>query len=420
MRRVVITGLGTVNPLGNGVSHTWDKLIAGESGIQKIENFDTSDLVAKVGGVVPRGEEKGEFNPKDYLSPKEIRRTSDFILFAIAAADEALADSGYIADTEEKQARSGVVIGGGVGGIEDSAGSGITVNLERTPRKLSPFFLPSILINLAAGQVSIRHHFKGPNCAAVTACATGTHAIADAARLIGNDEADVILTGSAESSICRVSYAAFSAMKALSSTEDPKVASTPWNKSRNGFVMGEGAGVLVLEEYEHAKARGAKIYAEIVGYGMSGDAHHITAPAPDGSGAFRAMNAAVKRAGINANEIDYINAHGTSTPLGDMLELKAIKKLLGDDYGKTTISSTKSAIGHLLGASGSVEGVFLTKALSEGVIPPTLNLTDPDDDAQGFDLTPLESKKRDIKYALSNSFGFGGTNGTILIKKMED
>jgi 3-oxoacyl-[acyl-carrier-protein] synthase II len=415
MRRVVITGIGLVTPLGVGAEFVWKQLIEGQSGIRAIQSFDVSDLPAKIAGQVPRGETaSGAFNADDWVPPKEQRKMDEFIVYALAAADQAVADAGWKPAADEDRERTGVMIGSGIGGLPGITEGAITLH-ERGPRRLSPFFIPSNLINLASGHVSIRYGFTGPNHAVVTACSTGAHAIGDAARLIMWDDADVMVCGGAEAAICRLGLAGFAAARALSTgfNDQPSRASRPWDEARDGFVMGEGAGVLVLEELEHAKKRGAKIYAEVVGYGMSGDAHHITAPAEDGNGAFRAMRNALKRAGIGPEKIDYINAHGTSTPLGDEIELGAVKRLFGEHAYAVSMSSTKSSIGHLLGAAGSVEAIFSILAMRDGVVPPTLNLEKPSAGCD-IDLVPLQAKQRSVRYALSNSFGFGGTNASLV------
>ena len=418
MRRVVVTGLGIVCPLGAGVETVWRRLIAGESGLRKIDQFQVDDLPAKVAGVIPRGEgSEGAFNADAVLEPKEQRKVDDFITFAMAAAEEALADAGWAPQTEDDRCATGVLIGSGIGGlqgIEEAA----HILRDKGPRRISPFFIPGRLINLASGQVSIRHGLKGPNHAVVTACSTGAHAIGDASRLIALGDADVMVAGGTESPICRIAVAGFSACRALSTAfnDEPERASRPYDKLRDGFVMGEGAGIVVLEELEHARARGAKIYGEVVGYGMSGDAYHITAPAMDGDGAYRCMKAALKRAGVEPSEIDYINAHGTSTPLGDEIELGAVTRLVGNAAGKITMSSTKSAIGHLLGAAGSVEAIFSLLAIRDQVAPPTLNLDDPSVET-ALDLVPHKAKPMSIDVALSNSFGFGGTNASLVFRR---
>jgi 3-oxoacyl-[acyl-carrier-protein] synthase II len=415
MRRIVVTGIGLVTPLGVGTETVWQRLIQGRSGIGGIQAFDVSDLPAKIAGSVPRGETKaGAFNADEWVPPKEQRKMDPFIIFALAAAEQAVKDSGWLPEGAEDRERTGVMIGSGIGGLPGITEGALTLH-ERGPRRLSPFFIPSNLINLASGHVSIRFGFSGPNHAVVTACSSGAHAIGDAARLIQFEDADVMVCGGAEAAICRLGIAGFAAARALSTgfNDEPQRASRPWDKRRDGFVMGEGAGILVLEELEHAKRRGAKIYAEVIGYGLSGDAHHITAPAEDGNGAFRAMRNALKRSGLSADSIDYVNAHGTSTPLGDEIELGAVKRLFGDHAYKLSMSSTKSAIGHLLGAAGSVEAIFSILAMRDGIVPPTLNLEDPSEGCD-IDLVPLRAKERKVRYALSNSFGFGGTNASLI------
>ena len=417
-RRVVVTGIGAVTPLGAGVDNIWGRILNGESGAGRIEGFDVSDLAVKIACEVPLGDrESGRFNADDHVSPKDQRKMDRFILYGIGAADEAIADAGWTPDSDEELERTGVMIGSGIGGLETIAEAAMVLR-DKGPRRVSPFFIPSSLINLASGQVSIKYGYKGPNHAPVTACSTGAHAIGDASRLIGFGDADVMIAGGAEAAVCRLGIAGFAAARALSSdfNDEPTRASRPWDKDRDGFVMGEGAGVVVLEEYEHAKARGAKIYAEIAGYGLSGDAHHITSPPPDGNGGYRAMQSALRNAGMNIEDIDYVNAHGTSTPLGDEIELGAVKRLFGDHAYKLSMSSTKSAIGHLLGAAGAVEAIFSVKAILDGVAPPTLNLENPSDGCD-IDLVPLQAKERKIDAALSNSFGFGGTNASVIFKK---
>ena len=416
MRRVVVTGLGLVCPLGLGVDFVWRKLVAGKSGITRINNFDTSDLNCKIAGQAPFGpSETGGFNPDEWVQPKDQKKMDRFIICAVAAAAEAVSDAGWTPTEQTALDRTGVLIGSGIGGLPGIAETAVTLH-ERGPRRVSPFFIASDLINLASGQVSIRFGFRGPNHSVVTACASGAHAIGDAARMIMWDDVDVMLAGGAESTVCRIGIAGFSASRALSTgfNDTPEAASRPWDIDRDGFVMGEGAGVLVLEELGHAKARGAQIYAEITGYGMSGDAHHITAPAPDGNGAFRAMQTALKRSKLNPEDVDYINAHGTSTPLGDEIEVGAVKKLFGAAAYDLSMSSTKSAIGHLLGAAGAAEAVFCIKALNEGVCPPTLNLDTPSDGCD-IDLVPHQAKERPIENVMSNSFGFGGTNASLIL-----
>ena len=418
MRRVVVTGLGLVTPLGCGVEESWAGITASRSGISAITGIDVSDLPNRIAGQVPRGTEKGQFNCDEYIEPKEQKKMDDFIHFAIGAASQAVVDAGIADFSEEDKLKTGVMIGSGIGGlriIEET----VLMMKEKGPRRVSPFFIPAALINLASGQLSIKYGFKGPNHSVVTACSTGAHAIGDAARLIMWGDADTMVAGGAEATICRIGLAGFAAARALSTgyNDTPEKGSRPWDKGRDGFVMGEGAGVVVLEEYEHAKKRGAKIYAEVVGYGLSGDAYHITAPAPEHDGAFRAMKAALNRAGLNTSDIDYINAHGTSTPLGDELELKAVKNLFGDDAYKLAMSSTKSAIGHLLGAAGAVEAIFSILAIHHQIAPPTLNLDDP---SEGCDLNLVAhtAQPRKINAALSNSFGFGGTNASLIVKKV--
>jgi 3-oxoacyl-[acyl-carrier-protein] synthase II len=416
MRRVVVTGLGTVCPLGVGVRHVWRRLINGESGIGAIQSFDTSDLSCKIAGQLPAGvAADGGFDPDEWVEPKDQRKMDRFIVCAIAAAREAVANSGWEPQSDEERNRTGVMIGSGIGGLPGICETSITLH-ERGPRRVSPFFIASNLINLASGQVSIRFGFRGPNHAVVTACASGAHAIGDAARLIALDDADVMVAGGAEATVCRIGIAGFAASKALSTrfNDTPLKASRPWDIDRDGFIMGEGAGILILEELEHAKKRGAHIYAEVIGYGLSGDAHHITAPAEDGNGAFRAMQAALKRARMNPEDIDYVNAHGTSTPLGDEIEVGAVKRLYGDHAYKLSMSSTKSAIGHLLGAAGAVEAIFCIKALESGIVPPTLNLDNPSPGCD-IDLVPHKAKERRVRNVMSNSFGFGGTNASLVL-----
>ena len=415
MRRVVITGIGLVTPLGNGVDPTWRRLIHSESGIRRIDTFNTEGVTSKVAGLVPQGNEIGQFNSDDYLTPKERRKVDDFIVYGIAAAEEALKDSGWVAETEEQKEMTGVMIGSGVGGLPKIYEASVTLR-EEGARKISPFFIPSCLINLVSGQFSIRHGFKGPNHAVVTACSTGAHAIGDAGRLIQWGDADVMIAGGAEASVCEIGVAGFCALRALSTNfnDEPTKASRPWDQARDGFVIGEGAGIVVLEEYEHAKKRGAKIYAEILGYGLSGDAYHITAPSEDGNGGFRAMRNALKRAQLHPEDIGYVNAHGTSTPLGDMVELNAVKRLFGQNPTQLSMSSTKSAIGHLLGAAGGVEAIFSILALRDGILPPTLNLENPSEGCKDIDLIPLKAKEKKVRYVMSNSFGFGGTNASLI------
>ncbi|HEX6609507.1 MAG TPA: beta-ketoacyl-ACP synthase II [Hyphomicrobiaceae bacterium] len=421
MRRVVITGLGLVTPLASGVEAGWSRLLAGKSGARRVEEFDVSDISCQVACFVPRGDgSDGTFNPDDWMEPKEQRKVDDFIIYAMAAAEQALRDSGYEAKTAEQQERSGVLIGSGIGGLNGIAETSLLL-AEKGPRRVSPFFIPGRLINLASGQVSIRHQLKGPNHAVVTACSTGAHAIGDAARLVALGDADVMVAGGAESPICRIAMAGFAACRALTThfNDQPTKASRPYDKDRDGFIMGEGAGIVVLETLEHAKARGARIYGEIVGYGLSGDAYHITAPAEDGDGAFRCMRAALKRAGIDASEIDYVNAHGTSTPMGDEIELGAVERLFGNSAGKLAMSSTKSAIGHLLGAAGAVEAIYSVLAIRDNVAPPTLNLDNPSVET-AIDLVPHTARQKTIDTVLSNSFGFGGTNASLVIRRLSN
>jgi 3-oxoacyl-[acyl-carrier-protein] synthase II len=416
MRRVAITGLGLVTPLGCGVDPTWSRLIEGRSGAGPITRFKVDDLPCRIACDVPRGDgTDGTFNPDQWVDPKEQRRVDDFITYALTAATQAVKDSGYEPKTEDERERAGVLIGSGIGGLDGIEQAAILLH-EKGPRKISPFFIPGRLINLASGYASIRFGYKGPNHSVVTACSTGAHAIGDAARLIALDDADVMLAGGTEAAICRLGITGFVACRALSTgfNDTPEKASRPYDKDRDGFVMGAGAGVVMLEEWEHAKARGAKIYAEVKGYGLSGDAHHITAPAEDGSGGYRAMRMALKRSGLSASDIDYVNAHGTSTPLGDEIELRAVERLFGNATGKLSMSSTKSSIGHLLGAAGAVEAIFCALAIRDQVAPPTLNLDNPSV-ATEIDLVPHQAKKRPIAAALSNSFGFGGTNATLVL-----
>jgi 3-oxoacyl-[acyl-carrier-protein] synthase II len=407
-----------VSPLASGAEPSWQRLTNGECGIDRIDSFDVSDLPVKIGAEVPLGDEAdGYFDFDRWVDSKDRRKNDNFIIFGIGAASQAVADSGWQPQNEEEFARTGVMIGSGIGGLPGIYDASVAL-YTKGPRRVTPFFIPSTLINLVSGQVSIRFGFTGPNHAVATACATGAHSIGDAARLIQFDDADVMVAGGAEAAICRIGIAGFAAAKALASkfNDDPKGASRPWDKARDGFVMGEGAGVVVLEELEHAKKRGAKIYAEVVGYGLSGDAHHVTAPAEDGAGATRAMKMAIKRAGINLEDVDYINAHGTSTPLGDQIELGAVKRLFGDHAYSLSMSSTKSAIGHLLGAAGAVEAVFSVLSIRDNVVPPTLNLDNPSEGCD-IDLVPHTAKERPVRVAMSNSFGFGGTNATLIFKE---
>jgi len=418
MRRVVVTGLGMVTPLACGVEETWKRILNGESGAGTISKFDASHLATDYACEIPLGDgSDGTFDPDDWMAPKEARKVDPFILYAMAAADQAIKDADWTPEGEEDRERTGVMIGSGIGGLTTIADTAVLLK-ERGPRRVSPFFIPSTLINLCSGQVSIRYGFKGPNHAVVTACSTGAHAIGDAARLIMLDDADVMIAGGAEAPICELGIAGFNSCKALSTkrSDDPQSASRPYDDDRDGFVMGEGAGVVVLEEYEHAKARGATIYAEILGYGLSGDAYHITAPAPDGDGGFRSMRAALKRAGIEPSAIDYINAHGTST-MADTIELGAVGRLMGEAAKGATMSSTKSSIGHLLGAAGAVEAIFCILAIRDQIAPPTINLDNPMVETD-LDLAPNKAVKRKIDVVLSNSFGFGGTNASLVMGKV--
>jgi 3-oxoacyl-[acyl-carrier-protein] synthase II len=420
MRRVVVTGLGIVSPLGVGVENVWNRLLKSESGIRGVQSCDVTDLPCKIAGEVPRGDTaSGKFNADDYVPPKDQRKMDTFIIMAMAAAQQAVEDAGWMPTDEEEQNRTGVLIGSGIGGLQGIYEASITLK-EKGPRRISPFFIPSCLINLASGHVSIKYGFRGPNHSVVTACATGSHALGDAGRLIALGDADVMVAGGAESTISRLGIAGFAASRALSTgfNDRPTEASRPWDKDRDGFVMGEGAGVVVLEELEHAKKRGAKIYAEVKGYGLSGDAYHITAPSENGDGGYRCMRAALKRAELNVEDIDYVNAHGTSTPLGDEIELGAVKRLFGDQAYKLTMSSTKSATGHLLGAAGAVEAIFSILALRDQVAPPTLNLENPSEGCD-IDLAPKQAKPRKIRAALSNSFGFGGTNASLIFTPLQ-
>ncbi|MGM0583591.1 MAG: beta-ketoacyl-ACP synthase II [Pseudomonadota bacterium] len=416
MRRVVVTGMGILSPLACGVEETWSRLLDGRSGAGTIKHFDASHLPCTIACEIPLGDgSDGTWNPDQWVPAKERRKVDRFITYAMTAAEQAIADAGWKPEDERARERTGVLIGSGIGGVESIADAAITLK-EKGPRRISPFFIPGALINLCSGQVSIKYGFKGPNHSVVTACSTGAHAIGDASRLIAHGDADVMIAGGSESPICEIGVAGFTACKALSTNfnDTPERASRPYDRDRDGFVMGEGSGILVLEEYEHAKARGAKIYAEVLGYGLSGDAYHITSPAPDGDGGYRSMAAALKDAGLSASDIDYVNAHGTSTPLGDEIELGAVARLLGNHASKVTMSSTKSAIGHLLGAAGSVEAIFCALALRDQVAPPTLNLENPSVDSP-IDLAANGAVEREIKVALSNSFGFGGTNASLIL-----
>ena len=420
MRRVVVTGLGMVTPLGCGVETSWQRILDGRSGARAIDTFEVSDLPSRIACMVPRGDgSDGTFNADQWMDSKDQRKVDDFIIFAMCAARQALDDANWHPSSEDERCATGTMIGSGIGGLSGIADAAVLVK-ERGPRKLSPFFIPGRLINLASGYVSIEHGLKGPNHSVVTACSTGAHAIGDASRLIALGDADVMVAGGTESPICRIGMAGFCALRALSSgfNETPEKASRPYDKDRDGFVMGEGAGVVVLEEYEHARRRGAKIYAEVIGYGLSGDANHITAPSPDGDGAYRCMSMAMKRAGIEAADIDYINAHGTSTPLGDEIELGAAQRLLGAAASKVSMSSTKSSTGHLLGAAGAIEAIFSILAIRDNVVPPTINLDAPSVET-AIDLVPWKPRQRQVDVALSNSFGFGGTNASVIMRRVD-
>lgn len=419
MRRVVITGLGMVSPLGCGVEPSWKRLIAGESGASRVSEFDVSDITCQIACSIPRGTyAEGRYNPDDWMEPKEQRKVDDFIVYAMAAADQALTDADWHPQSADDRAATGVLIGSGIGGLQGIEKAALLL-AEKGPKRISPFFIPGRLINLASGYVSIRHGLKGPNHAVVTACSTGAHAVGDASRLIALGDADVMVAGGTESPICRLALAGFAACRALSThfNDEPKRASRPYDRDRDGFVMGEGAGVLVLEELEHARARGARIYGEVIGYGLSGDAHHITAPAEDGDGAYRCMQMAVKRAGIQPGEIDYVNAHGTSTPMGDEIELASVERLFGNAAGKLVMSSTKSSIGHLLGAAGAIEAIFSLLTMRDNMIPPTLNLDNPSVETP-IDLVPHEARSQEVNTVLSNSFGFGGTNASLIFRRV--
>lgn len=421
MRRVVVTGMGMVTPLGVGVAHNWERLIRGDSGIAKITEFDASDISSQVAGHVPKTKDaepqNGAFNVDLFVEPKEQKKMDTFIHFAMAAAQEAVADSGWVANNEEDACRTGVLIGSGIGGLGTMYETSITLH-EKGPRRISPFANPAMLINLASGHVSIKYGFKGPNHSVVTACATGSHAIGDAARLIMLGDADVMVAGGAEAAAGRLGVASFAAVRALSTgyNDRPTEASRPFDEGRDGFVIGEGAGIVILEEYEHAKKRGAKIYAEVIGYGMSGDAYHMTSPAEDGDGGYRAMKAALGKIGINPEEIDYINAHGTSTPVGDGIECTAVSRLFANSLDKISMSSTKSAIGHLLGAAGAVEAIYSIQAINTGILPPTLNLENVLEAGKAIDLVPKVAKEKKVTTVLSNSFGFGGTNASLVMR----
>ena len=419
MNRVVVTGIGMVSPLAANVNDTWKQLIHSKSGINKITSFETDDLNVKIAGQIPTNEEKYGFEPNNFVEPKDQRKIDDFILFAIAAADQAIKDSEIGSLNEETAKKAGVLIGSGIGGLQSIARANETLT-QKGPKRMSPFFIPSCLINLASGQISIKHGLKGPNHSVVTACSTGAHAIGDAARIIKAGEADIMVAGGSEAAVCRLGIAGFAAARALSTNfnEFPEKASRPWDKKRDGFVMGEGAGVLVLENYERAKKRGAKIYSEILGYGLSGDAYHITAPAADGNGGYRCMEAALQNGKINIEDVNYINAHGTSTPLGDEIELNSVSKLFSNNIKEISMSSTKSSIGHLLGAAGAVEAIFCILSTYNDIIPPTLNLEEPCQDPLKLDLVPNYSKDKKVNVALSNSFGFGGTNASLVVGKV--
>lgn len=422
LRRVVVTGMGMVSPLGVGVDHNWDALTAGKSGIKPIEHFDLEGISSHIAGIVPKTDDEnptdGAFNADLFMAPKEQRKTDQFIIYAMAAAKEAVIDAGWQPQDAEGLLRTGVLVGSGIGGLSTTYEASVTLS-ERGPRRLSPFTVPAQLINLASGLISIEYGFAGPNHSVVTACATGTHAIGDAARMIALGDAEVMISGGAEAAVNRLGVSSFAAARTLSTAynDTPHAASRPWDAGRDGFVIAEGAGILVLEEYEHAKKRGAKIYGEIIGYGMSGDAYHITSPASDGNGGFRAMQAALNRAEVDVRDVGYINAHGTSTQVGDGIEFGAVKRLFEPALDTLSMSSTKSAIGHLLGAAGAVEAIYTMKALETGVLPPTLNLENPSEGIEGIDLVPLEAKEKKISVALSNSFGFGGTNASLVMRK---
>ena len=421
MRRVVVTGLGLVTPLGCGVEETWKALLEGRTGVRRVEEFDVSDLAAQVAAFIPRGDgTDGSYNANDWMAPKQQRKVDEFIVYSVAAADQAIADAGDLITDEEERNAAGVLIGSGIGGLQGIAETSLLLE-NKGPRRVSPFFIPGRLINLASGYVSIKHQLKGPNHSVVTACSTGAHAIGDASRLVALGDADVMVAGGSESPLCRIALAGFAACRALSTAfnDAPTKASRPYDAARDGFVMGEGSGVVVLEEYERAKARGAKIYAEIIGYGLSGDAYHITAPAENGDGAFRCMQSALKRAGIEASEVDYINAHGTSTPMGDEIELGAVERLFGGNSKNLAMSSTKSSIGHLLGAAGAVEAIFSVLSMRDNIAPPTLNLDNPSVETS-IDLVPHKAKKMEINTVLSNSFGFGGTNASLIMRSLDE
>jgi 3-oxoacyl-[acyl-carrier-protein] synthase II len=417
MRRVVVTGMGLVSPLGSGVNFVWKQLIEGKSGLRHLSGFETQDLACRVGGQIPLGEGEGLLNLDHVMPPKDQRKADRFILYAMAAADEALKDAAWAPETEEEKEKTGVLVGSGIGGLPEIYQTSVVLK-DSGPRRVSPFFIPACLVNLATGHISIRHQLKGPSLSVVTACASGSHAIGDGARLIQTGEADVMVVGGTEAAICRIGVAGFAAIRALSTSfnDSPEASSRPWDKNRDGFVMGEGAGILVLEEYEHAKKRGVPIYGELLGYGLSGDAYHITAPAEDGDGAFRSMRNALKRAKISPEAIGYVNAHGTSTPMGDSIELRAVERLFGQAAKDLSMSSTKSATGHLLGGAGGVEAIFSLLALRDHCLPPTLNLDEPEETV--IDLVPHKAREKKIDFVLSNSFGFGGTNASLIFKRV--
>lgn len=417
MKRIVVTGIGLVTPLSGNTKDSWTRLIDGQSGLRVIDTFDTKDIPAKVAGLLPKADAPGGFDPNVYMEPKEQRKVDNFITFGLGAAVQAVEDSGWMPTSEEDRERTGVMIGCGIGGLPRIYETSVIYH-EHGFRKVSPFFIPASLINLVSGHVSIRYGFTGPNHAIVTACSTGAHAIGDAARLIQYGDADVMIAGGSEAAICPIGLAGFAAARALSTAynDTPPLASRPWDRDRDGFVMGEGSGIVVLEELEHAKKRGAKIYGELVGYGLSGDAYHVTSPHPEGNGGYRAMRNALKSAGLSTDDIGYINAHGTSTPMGDEIEFNAVKRLFEGKTEHLSMSSTKSSIGHLLGAAGTVEAIFSLLAMRDGILPPTLNLENPSESCQGIDLIPLKAKEKKIEYALSNSFGFGGTNASLIFK----
>ena len=419
-RRVVVTGIGIVSPLGLGQKNNWKRLISGESGIDTIRSFEASELTCKIGGEIPFGSfEEGNLNLNEWFDTKDQRKLDRFIMLGLIASEEAIKDSNIDLSNEQILEKSGVIVGSGIGGLKTISETSVLLE-QKGPRRISPFFIPSSLINLISGQISIKYGFKGPNHSVVTACSTGSHAIGDASRIISDGDADIMIAGGAEAAICKLGVAGFAAARALSTSfnDSPKKASRPWDKDRDGFVMGEGAGILILEEYEHAKKRDAYIYAEVIGYGMSGDAYHITAPEPTGLGALKSMKKALNRACIDPSDLDYINAHGTSTPLGDIIELQAVTKLMNGKLGKLVMSSTKSSIGHLLGAAGAVEAVFSILAMKNKIIPPTINLDNKADEARHFNLAPNFAVEKKISYCLSNSFGFGGTNASLVFKHL--